>query len=101
MERRNQVEQGKHASFSRRVQDPVHARDGQLTEAADLVELLVFDGDPNASRLLQDDHPWARIWRGRVLDQACREVLVQGGVKFLGQNWADPMGPGRDRRTNF
>ena len=32
-----------------------------------------------------------------MLDQACREVLVQGGVNYLGQSWVDPVGVGSDR----
>ena len=36
-----------------------------------------------------------------MLDQACHEVLVQGGVNFLGQNWVDPVGPGSDRHATF
>ena len=36
-----------------------------------------------------------------MLNQACREVLVQGGVNLLGQNWSDPVGPGSDRRATF
>ena len=99
--RRKQVEQGKHPSLAQRVQNLIHAWDGQLAEAADLVEFLVVDSDPNASRLLRDDHQRARIRRSRVLDQACRQVLVQGGVDFLGQNWADPMGPGSDEWYNL
>ena len=101
MERRNQVEQGKHPSLAQRVQNLVHARDGQLAEAVDLVELLVVNSDPYASRLLRDGHQRARIRRGRVLDQASREVLVQGGVDSFGQNWFDPVGPGSDRRATF
>ena len=88
MERGNQVEQGKHQSLAQRIQYLVHAQDGQLAEAAELVELLVVDRDPNASRLPPDDHQRARLQRGRVLDEACRQVLVQGGDDFLGQNWA-------------
>ena len=101
MERRNEVEEGKHPSLAQRVQDLVHARDGQPAEAADVVEFPVVDGDPNASRLLQDDHQRAQMRRGRVLDQASREVLVQGGVNFLGQNRVDEVGPGSDRRATF
>ena len=36
-----------------------------------------------------------------MLDQAYSEVLVQSGVDFLGQNWVDPMGPGRYRHATF
>ena len=36
-----------------------------------------------------------------MLDQAFRQVLVQGGVYFLGQNGVDPMGPGSDGRATF
>ena len=99
MERRNQVEQRKHPYLAQRVQNLVHARDGQLAEAVDRVEFLLVDRDPNASRLLPYDHQRARVRRGRVLDQACRQVLVQGGVDLLGQNLVDPMGPGSDGRA--
>ena len=74
MEQKKQVEQRKHPSPAQRVQDLVHAGDGQLAEAADTVEVLVIDGDSNASGRLLDDPQRARILRGRVLDQACREV---------------------------
>ena len=74
MERRNQVEQGTRQSLSQKVQDLVHVRDRQLAEAVNLVTFVVVDGDPNDSRLLGDDYRWARMWRGRVLDQACHEV---------------------------
>ena len=56
----------------------------QLAQAADLVEVFVGDGDPNASRPLRHDHQRARRRTGRVLDHTFREVLVQGGVNFLG-----------------
>ena len=85
MERRNQIEEGKHPCLVQRVQNLGHARNGQLAEAADLVEVLIVDRDPNASRLLRDDHQRSRVRRGRVLDQACSQVLVQGGVNFLGE----------------
>ena len=45
------------SSLPQGVEDLVHARNRQLTEAADLVEFLVVHGDPNASRLLRDDPP--------------------------------------------
>ena len=77
MERRKQVEQGKHPTLAQRVQDLVHAGDRQLTEAADLVKFLVVDVDPNASTLLRDGHQRVRIRRARVLDRAGREVLIQ------------------------
>ena len=102
MERRNRVEQGKHPCLAQRVQDRVHAQDGQLAETADFVEFLVLvDSDPNASRLTRDGHQRARIRISRVLDQACREVPIQGGINFLGQNWVDRVGPGSDWRATF
>ena len=101
MEGRNQVEQGKHISLAQRVQDLVHARDGQVAEATDEVEVLVVDGDPNAFRLLRNDHQRAPIQRSRVLDKACREVLVQGGVNSLGQRRVDPVRPESDRCATF
>ena len=77
------------------TEDLVHARNRQLAEAADLVEFLVVDGDPNASRLLRDDHQRARARRGRALDQTCRKVLVQGSLNFLGHHGIDAVRPGR------
>ena len=53
MERRNRVEQEKHPSLAQLVQDLFLAGDGQLAEAANLVEFLVVDGDPNASRVFR------------------------------------------------
>ena len=66
MERRNQMEQGKHSSLAQRVQDLVHAGDGRPAEAAYFVEFLVVGGDLSVSRLLWDDHQRARIRRGRA-----------------------------------
>ena len=34
-------------------------------------------------------------------DQACRGVLVHGGVNFLGQNGVHPVGPGSDSCATF
>ena len=45
--RRKQVEQGKHPPLAQRVQNLIHAWDGQLAEAADLVEFLVVDSPPD------------------------------------------------------
>ena len=36
-----------------------------------------------------------------MLDQVCREVLVQGGVDFLDQNGVDAMGPASERCAAF
>ena len=101
MERRNQVEQRKHPSLAQRVQDLLNARDGQLAEAADFVNFFVVDGDRNASRLLRDDHQRARLRRGKVLDQACRGVLVEGDVDIVGQHWVDQVEPGSVRHATF
>ena len=48
---RNHVEQRNHPSLAKRVQDLVHAGDGQLTEDADLFDFLTVDRDPDAVRL--------------------------------------------------
>ena len=39
--------------------------------------------------------------RGRVLDQAGRQVLVQGGLHFLGHDGIDAERPGLDRSASF
>ena len=35
------MEEGENASYAQLIQDPIHTRDGQLAESADVVELLV------------------------------------------------------------
>lgn len=57
------------------------------------VELLVVHGDPNASKLVREDHQWTRIRRRRVLHQTRRNVLVQGRVDVLDQDRAFASGP--------
>ena len=101
MKRTNHVEQRKHPSLARRVQNLVHARDGQLTEAADLAEFLVVDSYSNASRLVRNDHQRARIWKGRVLNSACPQLVIEGGVDLLDRSWVDPMGLWSDGRAIF
>ena len=49
MERGGKVEEGNHPSLPQGVEDLAHARNRQLGEAADLVEVLIVHGDPNAS----------------------------------------------------
>ena len=47
----------KNAAFAQGVQDLVDAGDGKLTEGADGVQLLVVDGDSDASILFRNgDH---------------------------------------------
>ena len=85
--------------FLKESRDLIYAGDRQLVEAADRVEFLVVRRDQNASRLLRDGHQWARVRRGRVLDQADREVLVQGRVNIFCQNTVDAVWSGRDGRV--
>ena len=75
------------------VEDLVHTKSRQLAEAADLVEFLVVRRDPNASRLHQGDHRRAQLRRGRVQNQACCQVLVQGSLHFLGHDGIDAVRP--------
>ena len=44
VERRDQIEEGKHPSLPQGIEDLVHARNRQLAEAADLVEFFVAHG---------------------------------------------------------
>ena len=61
MERRSQVEQGKHTSFSQRVEDLVHSRNWQLAQTADLVEFLVVDGDSSRRARVVKGMDWKPI----------------------------------------
>ena len=97
MERGNQVKQGKPPFSAQGLYDFVHAGNCQLTELADLVELLEVHRDPHAAGRLRDDHQRARIWRSRVLDQSSCEVLVERRVHFLDQNRVDALGSESDR----
>ena len=40
------------ASFLKRLEDLIHARDGQLAESANVVELLVVNSDPSTARFV-------------------------------------------------
>lgn len=55
VERRNQAEkeknEKKNAYFPPGVKNLIHAGDGQLAEAAELIEIILVHGDPNASIL--------------------------------------------------
>ena len=95
------MEERKKTSLPQGVEDLVHARIGQLVEVADPVEFRIVHGDPNAYRLLRDGHQRDRVRTGRVLDQTCRQILVQGGLHFLGQDGIDAMRPGRDSSVSF
>lgn len=62
---------------------------------------FVVHGDLNASRLLRHDHQSARMQRGRVMDQTCHKVLVQGGGNFLDHDGIDAVWLRRDRSASF
>ena len=49
MKRRHSVEEGETASLAQRVQDLIHARDGKLAKAANVLELLELNSDLNTS----------------------------------------------------
>lgn len=48
--------EGNNPPLPQEVEDMVHARNRRLAEAVNLIEFLVVQGDPNAFRLLRDDH---------------------------------------------
>ena len=101
MERGNQVKQGKPPFSAQGLYDFVHAGNCQLTELADLVELLEVHRDPHAAGRLRDDHQRARMWRCRVLNQSTHEVLVGGRVHFFGRDRVHAMERGSDRSVSF
>ena len=82
---RHKVKKGENTPLAQRVQDLIHARDGQLAKSANVVELLVVDSDPSTARCFRDDHQGARVWRSRVLDQTGSQVLIEGGVHLFSQ----------------
>ena len=93
----DQVENGENAAFAQGVQDLVDAGDGKLSEGADGVQLLVVDGDPDASILLGDGDHGAGVGRSGMLDQAGGQVLVKDGVRLFGEYGVYPVWTGGDR----
>ena len=70
---------------------------GQLTELAGSIKLLVVHRDSHTPGLFRYDHQRAR--RCRVLDLSSGEVRVEGRVYVFGQDKVHAMGSGRDRST--
>ena len=82
MERENQVEQGEGATFAQGVENLVDAGDGELSEGAGGVQLLVGNGDPDASVFFRYGDHVTEVGGGGVLDQAGGQVLVEDGVRL-------------------
>ena len=92
MEGGDEVEQGKCASFTQGIEDLVDAGDGELSEGADGIQLLIIYGDADASILLGDGYHGAGIRRSRMLDETGGKRLVDDSIGFLGQDRVHPVG---------
>ena len=91
IEQQSLIGEGKHAPFAQRVQDPVHARNGQLAQSVDIVELLIVKGTSIAAITFRGDRQWTRIRRSRALDEASRDIPVRSGVHPVGKKLIDGM----------
>ena len=96
VERGDEVEQERDAPFAQGIEDLVNAGDGESSEGADGVQLLVVDGDVDASILLGGDNHWAGIWSSGMPDEAGGQILVDDGIGFFGQDWVHPAAAGGD-----
>ena len=70
-----------------------------MSEGADGVQLLVVDGDADASILPGDGCHGAGVWRSRMLDEDGGQALVDDGIGFLGQDRVHPEAVGGDGCT--
>ena len=77
VERRHKVEQGKFTPFSQEIKELFDAGDGELAQGADGVELLVVHRYPDVALLLGDGDHRPGVRRGRVLNEAYGQVLVE------------------------
>ena len=94
VERRYKVEQGNFASFCQGIKDLVDAGDGELPQEDDGMELFVVHRYLDVAFLLEDGDHGAGVRRGRVLNKACGQVLVEHSIDLLGEDMVDPVGVG-------
>ena len=90
----DEVAQGKYASVAQGSNDLVNAGDGGLSEGPDGVQLLVVDGDADASILPGNGYHWAGVWRSGMPDEAGGQVLIDDGIGLFGQDWVYHVGAG-------
>ena len=93
----NQVEQGEDAAFAEGVENLVDAGDGELSEGADGVQLLVVNGDADASVFLRYGDHGAGVGGGGALDQDVGQVLVEDGGRLFGEDGVDAVWAGGNR----
>ena len=72
MERRDQIEEGENSSATQFVEDIVDSTYGELSENADVGQLLAVDRESNSTRFFRDDNHRARVWRGGSMRPAAR-----------------------------
>lgn len=69
-----------------------------MAKVADFIELIVMDGDANATIFLWNNDKGAGEQRGRVLNEASSMVLVRDGFNRFGNNRIDVVRVGGDGR---
>ena len=75
-------------------QGPRYAGDGKLAQGADGIELLVVHRYPDVAILLGDGDHGAGVRRGRVLNKACGQALVEYSIRLLSEDRVDTVGAG-------
>ena len=65
-------------SLARRVQHMVHGKDTQLSQTANLVEILAVRGDPDGTRFIGEAHEWAPMRRNRDPESGRRRCIDRG-----------------------
>lgn len=82
------VEQRKQACFAQGI-DVVNTGNGGLSERADGVRLLTVDGDADIFIILEGVAHGAGAGISLVLDESGGQVVAEGGVCHLGDDWVD------------
>lgn len=85
------LNRGKVASFSQGIEDLVDARDGELSEGADWVELLVVDRNSDADIFVRNRYHRGGVRRSGVLDEVGRQVLVKHVVDLFSEDGVDAL----------
>ena len=99
VERGYQVEQEEDASFSQGIEDIVDAVDGELSEGADCVNLLVVGRNPDVAVFLRNRYHRAGVRGDRMLDEASGQVLVEYGVGLFDKDGVDAVWTGSEGCT--
>lgn len=106
-ERRVEIEDGEHLALVEGVRHTAHVRKRLTIEVEEGVEAFVVGRDTHGVVLVGDGDQRRGPGRSRMLDETCREILVQHNIHHFGsrglmQYGRDATGfvPGRTVRVN-